>query len=131
LRLGYAITPSEMKELLMKVRDPFNVNRLAEEAGKAALADKEYLQQVTKNNEAGKEYLYKELERLGLYYVPTEANFILVKVDMDSMELFEKLLQQGVIIRPGKPLGYPQHIRVTVGLPEENKEFIRALELTL
>lgn len=128
LRLGYAITCPEMKELLMKVRDPFNVNRLAEEAGKAVLADDDFLPQVIENNEQGKEYLYGEFERLGLDYVSTHSNFILVKVDVDSMELFEGMLERGVIIRPGDPLGYPEHIRVTIGLPEENEKFISALE---
>ena len=128
LRLGYAIAQPEIIELLMKARDPFNVNRLAEEAGKAALADTEFLEKAINNNEKGKEYLYKEFDRLGLNYVPTSANFILVNVEMNSMELFENLLEKGVIIRPGKPLGYPGHIRVTVGLPEENEIFIKALE---
>ncbi|MFW5999325.1 MAG: histidinol-phosphate transaminase [Halanaerobiaceae bacterium] len=131
LRLGYSITCPEMKKLLMKIRDPFNVNRLAEEAGKAVLDDEDYLPQVIENNEQGKEYLYAELDRLGLEYVPTHSNFILVKVGVDSMELFEEMLQRGVIIRPGDPLGYPEHIRVTIGLPEENEIFISALEEVL
>ena len=131
LRLGYSITCPEMKELLMKVRDPFNVNRLAEEAGIAALEDEEFLRSTIENNEKGKKYLYKEFEKLGLDYVPTHSNFILVNVGVDSMELFEKMLKKGVIIRPGKPLGYPEHIRVTIGLPEENERFISVLQEVL
>ncbi|MFW6006985.1 MAG: histidinol-phosphate transaminase [Bacillota bacterium] len=128
LRLGYAVAQPDIIEVLKKARDPFNVNRLAEEAGKAALADKEFLQKSIANNENGKKYLYNELDRLGLNYIPTSSNFILVNVKTNSMDLFENLLTRGVIIRPGKPLGYPGHIRVTVGLPEENKLFIQALE---
>lgn len=131
LRLGYAVAQPDIIEILKKARDPFNVNRLAEEAGKAALDDKDFLEKTIKINEKGKEYLYRELDRMGLNYIPTCSNFILVNVETNSMELFENLLARGIIIRPGKPLGYPGHIRVTVGLPEENKLFIEALEKEL
>ncbi len=131
LRLGYAVSCAGIREVLMKVRDPFNVNHIAEKAGKAALADEEFVQRTIAVNEEGKEYLYGELDRMGLYYVPTQANFLLIKVDMDSDILFKKLLKRGIIIRSGKPLSFPGHIRVSIGLPEENREFIRNLELTL
>ena len=128
LRLGYGIAQPEIIEKLMKARDPFNVNRLAEMAGKAALKDEEFLNKTIEINEKGKKYLYSELERMGLEYIPTSANFILVNIQHDSEEVFQKMLEKGVIIRPGKPLGYPEHLRVTVGLPEENEKFVEVLE---
>ena len=131
LRLGYAIAAPEIIELLMKARDPFNVNRIAEVAGKAVLEDEAFLKESVAINEQGKKYLYGQLEKMGLEYVPTQANFVLVNVKVNSMELFDNLLQKGIIIRPGKPLGYPGHIRVTIGTPEENEAFIEALKETL
>ncbi|MDI3548024.1 MAG: histidinol-phosphate aminotransferase [Halanaerobiales bacterium] len=128
LRLGYAIARPEIIEVLSKARDPFNVNHLAERAGRAALRDTEFLKRTIENNERGKEYLYAELSKRGIYYVPTEANFILVKIDLDCMEVFKKLMEMGVIVRPGKPLGYRNHLRVSIGLPEENKFFINCID---
>ncbi len=131
LRLGYAISSPEIITVLKKARDPFNVNRLAQAAGKAALKDDKFLEKTKENNQEGKNYLYKELDKLGLDYIPSEANFILINVKTDSVKLFNQLLEKGIIIRPGKPLGYPEHIRVTIGLPEENKAFINNLKKVL
>ncbi|ACL68953.1 histidinol-phosphate transaminase [Halothermothrix orenii] len=131
LRLGYAISAPDIIETLMKVRDPFNVNHLAEKAGQAALEDKDFLEATIRNNEQGKEYLYTELDKIGVGYVPTQANFVLIRTGVDSIKMFKELLKHGVIVRPGKPLGYPHHLRVSIGLPEENEAFIRGLKLTL
>ena len=131
LRLGYALTTPKVKAMLMKVRDPFNVNHIAEMAGIAALNDDEFFHESINNNKREKEYLYQELERLNLNYVPSESNFILIDTGMDSLKLFTELMKKGVIIRPGKLLGYNRHIRVSIGTHEENEEFIRVLELTL
>lgn len=131
LRIGYAIAEPEVIALLAKVRDPFNVNRLAQKAAQIALKDKDFLKKTIEVNENGKKYLYQELEKRGIEYVPTEANFILINMKYDSMELFEKLLKMGVIIRPGKPLGYPEHIRLSIGLAEENKLFINSIDKVL
>ena len=128
LRLGYAIASPEIIKPMSMVRDPFNVNRLAQEAARAAINDNEFLQKTIEINEKGKEYLYSELDKRDIGYVSTEANFILINMKMDSMRIFNKLLRKGIIIRPGKPLGYPEHIRVTVGLPEENKIFINSID---
>lgn len=131
LRIGYAIANSSIINLLSKARDPFNVNRISQIAAKVALEDEDYLKRSIEVNEAGKKYLYKKLESRGIDYVPTESNFILIKIGKDSIDVFNRLLEMGVIIRPGKPLGYPEHIRVTVGLPEENKKFIYAIDKLL
>lgn len=131
LRLGYAVAQPEIIEALMKARDPFNVNRIAEVAGKAILEDEEFLQNTLENNEQGKKYLYDQLDEMGLEYVPTHSNFILINIKTNSNQLFENLLERGVIIRSGKPLGFPGHIRLTIGTPEENKKFIQALKKEL
>lgn len=131
IRLGYAISNPEIIKILKKTRDPFNVNLLAEEAGKAVLGDDDFLQRTIDINEQGKKFLYKELDKLKLLYVPTESNFILINVGMDSIRLFNRLLKKGIIIRPGKYLGYINHIRVSIGLPEENKIFIREISKIL
>ena len=129
LRLGYALARPELIDYIMRARDPFNVNKVAENAGIAALNDKEYMKKTLENNKKGKEYLYNELSKIGLKYVPTEANFILVNIkEHDSMELFKKLQSSGIIIRPGKLLGYQHHIRVSIGTTEENEIFIKTLK---
>ena len=127
LRIGYGITLPEVAELMNKVRQPFNTNTLAQAGALAALADRKHVKKsVTMNNE-GKQLLYREFERLGITYVPTEANFILFETKLDSRELYASLLKKGVIIRP---MG-PQRLRVTIGLPEENKRFAAELEAAL
>lgn len=131
LRIGYAIASPETIALLAKVRDPFNVNRLAQKAAQIALHDNDFLEKTIQINEEGKKYLYQELDKRNIKYIPTQANFILVNVEHDSMKLFDDLLKIGVIIRPGKPLGFPEHIRLSIGLPEENKIFINSIDKVL
>ncbi|MFW5972140.1 MAG: histidinol-phosphate transaminase [Bacillota bacterium] len=131
LRIGYAISNSQLIALLSKAREPFNVNHLSQVAAAAALEDEEFLNKTREINQVGKKYLYDELNARKIKYVPTESNFILINISMDSMDVFDRLLKMGVIIRPGKPLGYPEHIRVTIGLPEENKIFINSIDKLL
>jgi len=128
LRVGYGAFPKEIAAVVHRVRNPFNVNQIAQDAALAALADKEHLAKAVKFNTDGREYLCKEFDRLGLPYAPTEANFILVDVKRDAQEMFEALLRKGVIVRPGKFLGFPTHLRVSVASPEGNEAFIKALE---
>lgn len=129
LRLGYAVASKQIIEILRMARDPFNVNRIVQAAAGAALKDTAFFEKSLEINEKGKEYLYEELDKRGIEYVPTEANFILINLKMDSMDVFQHLLKMGLIIRPGKPLGYPQHIRLSIGLPEENKFFINCIDI--
>ena len=131
LRIGYAIANPQLISLLSKGRDPFNVNRIAQVAARAALNDQDFLKKTLELNEMGKKYLYRELKSRNINYVPTEANFILVDISRDTIDVFNRMLEMGVIIRPGKPLGYPEHIRVTIGLPEENKIFIDSIDKLL
>jgi histidinol-phosphate aminotransferase len=124
LRVGYGIAKKEIIESMNRIREPFNINSLAQEAAVAALGDDEHLQRSVTINEDGKKYLYRELKALGLKYVPTEANFIYMPLATESNKLFDALLKKGVIVRP---VG-PKEIRVTVGLAEENRRFIEALK---
>ncbi|HYA31599.1 MAG TPA: histidinol-phosphate transaminase, partial [Thermodesulfovibrionales bacterium] len=122
LRIGYGIAKEEIITEMNKLRPPFNTNSIAQLAAMAALGDEAHIRKSREINEQGKGFLYRELELLGMRYVPTEANFVYVPV-ADSGPLYESLLKKGVIIRP---MG-PKALRVTVGLPEENVRFIEAL----
>jgi histidinol-phosphate aminotransferase len=127
LRVGYGIAKAELISALSRAREPFNVNSLAQAAARAALADSGHIAESKRINEEGKAYLYREFERLGLAYLPTEANFILVQVGRSSAEVFRKLMALGVIVRTGDIFGLPDFIRVSIGLPAENRRFISAL----
>jgi len=124
LRIGYGIGRKDIIGEMNKLRPPFNTSSIAQKAALWALQDENHLQRTRQINEQGKTYLYKELDSIGMKYVPTEANFIFMPLEHDAHTLYTILLKQGVIVRP---MG--QHeIRVTIGLPEENKRFIDALK---
>jgi histidinol-phosphate aminotransferase len=131
LRVGYGIMPAELAEVLNRVRQPFNVNSLAQDAAAAALDDRSFLRQTLDLVHRGLEDLYGELDRLGLRYFQTEANFFLIDVGQPADTVFENMLRQGVIIRSMRAYGYPTCIRINVGLEAENRRFIRALETVL
>ncbi len=124
LRIGYGITTSEIAELINKVRQPFNTNSLAQAGALAALADRKHVEKSVALNNEGKQFLYQSFQQLGISYIPTEANFIMFETTQDAKEVFNTLMKQGVIIRP---MG-PKRLRVTIGLPEENKRFVAELE---
>ncbi len=127
LRLGYAVGKEEIIEDLNRIRQPFNVTRPAQVGGAAALEDKAFIKHSQLVNEEGKRYLYREFEKLGLEYVPTCANFILVNTGYPSREVFNRLLKKGVIVRAMDGYGFPTHIRVTIGTMRENMFFIDKL----
>ena len=131
LRIGYGIARPYLVELLDRARAPFNVNALAQRAALAALDDTRHVADSRMVNEQGKAYLSTELDRLGLAYPPSAANFILVDVRRDGRAVAEALLQEGVIVRPMGGRHLPTHIRVTIGTLNENKRFIKALRLVL
>jgi len=126
LRVGYALAQAETTDLLNRVRQPFNVNSLAQVAACAALADQDFLRQTYALNRAGRERLSQAFGALGLEFVPSSANFVLVRVG-DAARINRALLERGIIVRPVGGDGLPEHLRVSVGLPEENERFIRAL----
>ncbi|NQT34990.1 histidinol-phosphate transaminase [bacterium] len=127
LRIGYAITTEEIARALNCVREAFNVSSIAQIAAAAALDDDEYLREGIRLNGEGKRFYYDELKRIGLEYIPTEANFVLIKVPLPGREMFGELLKKGVVIRPVDGYGLPNHIRVSIGLPNENRRFIDAI----
>ena len=126
LRVGYAVAPPALIEVLGRVRQPFSVNALAQIAACAALDDEEHVRRTLATNREGMAYLTEAFERLGLEYVPSAANFVLVRVG-EGARVYEALLRDGVIVRPMDVYGFPAHVRVTVGLPEENARFVGAL----
>jgi histidinol-phosphate aminotransferase len=127
LRIGYGITTPEIAELLNKVRQPFNTNSLAQVAALAALADRKHLERSIAVNNEGKHYLYQSFGQLGISFIPTETNFILFETALKAKDIYTALMKQGVIIRP---MG-EKRLRVTIGLPEENKRFMAELEKVL
>lgn len=131
LRIGYGIAPPDLIEVMNRARQPFNVNALAQVGALAALDDDAHVAMARRLNEAGKRYLYGKLEEMGIAYVPTFANFILVDVGRSGEEIAQALMRKGVIIRPMGPYHLPTHLRVTIGTPQENERFISAMREVL
>jgi histidinol-phosphate aminotransferase len=131
LRIGYALGREDLVDCLYQVRDPFPVHRLAQVAAVAALNDEDHAIRSIQLVYEGKRYLYKELDRVGLLYVPSQANFIFIDFKKDSERIFQDFLEEGIIIRPGKIWGYPTFARVTIGRMEDNRRFIKALKKIL
>jgi histidinol-phosphate aminotransferase len=128
LRIGYGVSSPEVIELMNKVREPFNVNSLAQVAALAALDDEGHVGWVREMTEAGKSQLYRGLEELGIGYVPSAANFVLIELGPRAKAICDELLRAGVVVRYMGAWGLPGHARVTVGKREENEAFLRALE---
>ena len=131
LRIGYGISTPRIIELLNKVRQPFNVNLIAQEAARASLKDSEHVAKSRRVNSEGKRFLYEQLERLGVEYVPTEGNFLLVHLRRPGEKVFQEMLKLGVIVRPMGGYDFPNSIRVTIGTREQNERFIEALKVAL
>ena len=130
LRVGYGIMDATVADMLNRVRQPFNVNALAQAAALAALADTAYVGESRALNRAGMRQLKDGVRGLGLAFVPSHANFLLIRVG-DAAKVYRRLLEQGVIVRPVANYGLPEFLRVTVGLPGENRRFLEALAAAL
>ena len=131
LRVGYGIADADAIALMNRIRQPFNVNSLAQVAARAALDDEAHILECVRMIEAGRHFLYDEFKRIGLQYVPSRANFILVDVGRNAADIYQKLLHQGVIVRPMTPFGLETALRITVGTPEENRKLVKALRVVL
>jgi len=130
LRIGFGIAQPLITDLLNRIRQPFNVNSLAQAAAIAALQDEEFLQKSAQLNKEGYEQLIAGFKKLGLNYIPSSGNFVLVQVGQDNdagSRVNLSLLKQGVIVRPVGNYGLPQWLRVSIGLPQENEVFLQAL----
>lgn len=127
-RVGYGISNEKNIRALEPVREPFNVNSLAQTVAAAALKDQEFVKTCRKRNREGMELYYQFCEESKLSYFPSQANFILVDFQMDANEVFQYLLERGYIVRSGKALGFPTSIRITVGSNEQNNGLIENLK---
>lgn len=130
-RIGYGMARPDIWQPLLVVREPFSVNALAQTAALAALADGDHLAATLANNREGKAYLESVCRELGLSFIPSQGNFLMIDLGRPAMPVFEALLQTGVIVRPCGGLGRPTWIRVTVGTPGENGVFAAALRQVL
>ena len=130
LRIGYAVAHPELINLLNKVRQPFNANLMAQSAALAALDDVTHLVETREMILQGLEFFERELSKIGVETVPSGANFILVKTG-NGREVFLELQKRKVIVRPMDPYGLPDHIRITIGTPEQNQIMLDALKNVL
>ena len=126
LRVGYGVMDARVADVVNRVRQPFNVNALAQAAAVAALQDMDHVDASRALNRAGRAQLEAGLAKLNLRHVPTHANFVLVEVG-EAGRINVALLKQGVIVRPVANYGLPRWLRVTIGLPHENERFLAAL----
>ena len=126
LRVGYGYGSAELCALLNRVRQPFNVNAIAQAAAAAALDDAAFAERCARENRAGLRQLQEGCRELGLEFVPSVANFMLIKVG-DGLRVFDALQRRGLIVRPVKSYGLPEWVRVTVGTREQNERLLREL----
>ncbi len=131
LRIGYGIADADCVALMNRIRQPFNVNALGQVAALAALEDESHTLECVRMIEAGRHYLYDEFNGLGVKYVPSRANFILVDVGRSASDIYQRLLKEGVIVRPMTPFGMESALRITVGTPQENRRLVKALRTVL
>lgn len=131
LRVGYALSHADISNLLNRVRQPFNVNSMALAAAEAALADQQHVAQGVDLNSREMVRITRAFEDMGLGYIPSVGNFVCVQVGANAGAVYEALLHEGVIVRPVANYGMPEHLRVTLGLSEENDRFLAALAKVL
>jgi len=131
LRIGYGFASETIIDNMNLVRQPFNVNYLAQAGALAALDDDEFVEKTRTLTQDGLVFLYSQLDRIGLEYIPTQTNFFLIRTPLGAHETYQRMLEEGVIVRSMESFGLNDYIRINVGLPEENKRFIKTLEKVL
>ena len=131
LRVGYGLSHPDIADLLNRVRQPFNVDSFAQAAALAALQDQDYLRRSVEVNEQGMRQLTAGIERLGVEYIPSAGNFLTIDLGRDATPVDQALLRLGVVTRPVANYGLPNHLRVSIGLADENSRFLAALEQVL
>jgi histidinol-phosphate aminotransferase len=127
LRMGYGLSSPELADILNRVRQPFNNNMLVLAAAEAALTDDEHLQQTIAVNAQGMRQLTDGFKNLGLEWIPSAGNFVLVDLKQEGLPVYEALLRKGVIVRPVGVYELPNHLRISIGTKEENQLFLEAL----
>ncbi len=130
-RVGYGIMDRDVAGILHRIRQPFNVSGLAQAAGAAALADDAFLEKSVALVHEGMEFFSGEFTRMGLSFLPSQANFIMVDLEQDATAVFQKMLKKGVIVRSLKSYGFDSFLRITMGTPEENQRCVSVLEQVL
>ncbi|WP_292977182.1 histidinol-phosphate transaminase [Nitrosomonas sp.] len=134
VRVGFALAHADIANLMNRIRQPFNVNSIGLAAAQAALDDVEFVKLSYTTNRIGMQQMIAGLDQLGVGYIPSFGNFVSIQIDghqADTLKIYKNLLQQGVIVRPLGNYGMPNHLRVTIGIEEENKKFLYALEQAL
>jgi histidinol-phosphate aminotransferase len=131
LRIGYGVAQAEVIDIVNRLREPFNVNSLAQAAALACLRDQVYYHRIADEIEREREYLYRQLDHLGLSYRRTVTNFILVQIPDGRGDLSQQLLKKGIIVRDMQAWGLNDYIRVTIGKPAENRRIIKVLRHVL
>jgi len=131
LRVGYGFSSETLIDYMNRVRQPFNVNSLAQVAATAALDDQAFINKTMLLVKEGLAYLYENLDQMGLEYIPTQTNFFLIKIPQDGRKIYQLMQKKGLIIRSMDNYGLPDYIRINVGLQEENERFLNALKSVL
>jgi histidinol-phosphate aminotransferase len=127
LRIGYAVSHPDVADLLNRVRQPFNVNSLAQAAAEAALQDTAHIRRCLEANRTGLHRLRVAMDLLDLRYLPSQGNFLCVDMGRQGSDVYAALLEKGIIVRPVDNYGLPQFLRITVGTERENERLIEAL----
>lgn len=131
IRVGFGVASKEIVNSILKVKEPFNVNALAQVAAAAAIGDDEHVTLSSRLVKQERQRLYRSFQELGLHYTESMSNFILLELGAEANQLYRSLMERGVIVRYGGAWGLPRHVRVTVGTPEENDYFIEKLKEVL
>jgi len=131
LRVGYSVSHPDIADLMNRIRQPFNVNAMSLAAAEAALSDQEYVRRSVDLNNNGMQQLVDGFTRMGIDHIPSAGNFISLDVGSDAMPIYEALLREGVIVRPIGVYQMPHHLRVTIGLEQENSRFLDSLQKVL
>ncbi len=127
LRIGYGLSHPQVADLLNRIRQPFNVNALALVAAEAAISDSEHLARSLEVNNRGMQQLVEGFDSLGIHYLPSLGNFICIDMAQPAWPIYDALLKQGVIVRPIGNYGMPDHLRISIGLEQENARFLKSL----
>jgi len=130
-RVGYGIMDSEIAQILNRIRQPFNVNSLAQVAAVAALDDEQFFKKSIKTTHDGLDFLFDKLGDLGIDCLPTQSNFLMLDLKKDATYVFEEMLKLGIIVRSMKSYGFDTFLRINTGTHQENLSFIQALKKVL